>query len=111
MPARCRPAGILESSEQLESAGYTHGRSGCFPTEQPTDLTFPDAARRKLSLKTAEAVASRRVADPSGEDFKLRDLGPSVESCVIILVVVASMLLNLGDFLSRLSILPVQIGP
>lgn len=75
MPAHCRPAGILESSGQLESAGHTPRRTGCFPTEQPMDLTFPDATRRKLSLKTAEAMASRRVADLSGEDFKQR-LGP-----------------------------------
>lgn len=72
MPAHCRPAGILESSGQLESAGHTHRRSGCFPTEQPMDLTFPDTTRRKPSLKTAEATASRHVADPSGEDFKQR---------------------------------------
>lgn len=73
------------------------------------DLTFLDTTRRKLSLKTAEATASRHVADPSGEDF--RDLGSSLESCLVMLVVVAPVLSNLGDFLNRLSILPVQVGP
>lgn len=73
------------------------------------DLTFPDATRRKLSLKTAEATASRHVADLSGEDF--RDLGPSVESYLVMLVVVASALLNLGDFLNRLSYYQCRLAP
>lgn len=47
----------------------------------------------------------------SRERISNRDLGPSVESYLVMLVVVASVLLNLGDFLNRLSILPVQVGP